>query len=365
MRAFAVPWCAPRFGICLVLVLWLPPFESLIAAEEVRGTPPTGEAPITRSVQAISLPATSVDDPTSWIIEPDIPRIPVIPGLNAQLPRHIERRLGCAFDLAQRGASYSANAEFRAVLGLCALELDAREGNTRHREALHRAWLAVDEADDFDTDRVELRDAEDIRMVAAGHETPVLNQPSKSAESASDAIQAVRAYYAYAEEQFIHSCEGLPSASLAYYGLARTFVVPGTQTTHAAGKAVLLQRVALTIAPQNVLAGNELGVLLAEHGHLDDAERLFRRCLAISPSPETWRNLAVVYARQGNQAASRTAHETGDALAAEESRVARAAGLTQAGASEADKNVDSATAKEKQGFLAKFHLFKLQNPFRR
>ena len=75
----------------------------------------------------------NVDGQMSWIIEPEVPRIPKIAGLDPQLPPHIVRRLSYAFDLAHR-APYTADSEFRAVLGLCALEMDAREGGTARRE---------------------------------------------------------------------------------------------------------------------------------------------------------------------------------------------------------------------------------------
>jgi Flp pilus assembly protein TadD len=77
----------------------------------------------------------------------------------------------------------------------------------------------------------------------------------------------------------------------------------------------MLHRVALRIAPQNVLAGNELGVLLAQHGHLDEAESLFKQCVATDATPEAWQNLAVVYARKGDTTASRAALTAGSELA--------------------------------------------------
>ena len=128
--------------------------------------------------------------------------------------------------------------------------------------------------------------------MAAGHITPVLSQ----AHTPVDSIQAAQAYYAFAEQRLAYACDGLPEASLAYYGLARTIAVPGMKIANPNGKAALLHRVALAIAPQNMLAANELGVLLAHHGRLEDAERLFQQCVATDPTPENWRNLAVVYA---------------------------------------------------------------------
>ena len=89
---------------------------------------------VQRPVHAVAVPSTNVDSQTSWTIEPEVPRIPKIPGLEPNLPPHIERRLSYAFDLAQRGATYSANAEFQVVIGLCALEVDSRTGGTSHRD---------------------------------------------------------------------------------------------------------------------------------------------------------------------------------------------------------------------------------------
>jgi len=315
-----------------------------------------------RRVQAIPLQTTNVDGQTSWIIEPEVPRIPKITGLDPQLPPHIERRLNYAFDLAQRGAPYTAEAEFRSVLGLCALDMDAREGGTARREALREGLLALQEADQFGGDQVDWRDAADVRKIAAGHTTKVL----ANASGPVDSIQAVQAYYMFAEKRLVAACQGLPGASLAYYGMGRTIVLPGTRIAHVSGKAALFQRVALAIAPQNLLAANELGVLLAQHGQLDDAEKIFHQCVATDATPETWRNLAIVYARQGNVEASRSALAAGDALTAENHRhkasqigaatPGRAAGTTQKASRE----------ERKPSFLSKFNLTpKLQNIFSR
>jgi len=261
-----------------------------------------------RQVQTIRQEPAEVDGQTSWIIEPDVPRIPKVAGLDPNLPPHIQQRLSRAFDLAQRGATYSANTEFREVLTLCALELDAGTSGTSHRDALRQAFIAVEEAED-----ISGRDATDIRLAVVGHTTPVLRD---DIDSTVDSIHGVQLYYAYAEERFAYACEGMPAASLAYYGLARTYVLPGTRYPHAAGRAVMLHRVALRIAPQNVLSGNELGVLLAQHGHLPEAESIFRQCVATEATPEAWQNLAAVCAKQGKTEASRAAKAAAMELAA-------------------------------------------------
>jgi hypothetical protein len=315
-----------------------------------------------RSVQAIPLQTSTIDGQSSWMIEPEVPRIPKIAGLDPQLPPHIERRLSYAFDLAQRGAPYTAETEFRAVLGLCALELDAREGGVARREALRQGLVALQEADQFGGDQVDWRDSADVRLIAAGHTTPVL----AGADRPVDSIQAVQAYYMFAEQRLTSACQGLPGASLSFYGLGRTIVLPGTRIAHSSGKAVLFQRVALAIAPQNLLAANELGVLLAQHGQLQDAEKIFQQCVATDATPETWRNLAVVYARRGNDEASRSALAAGDALAAEKRRDAapRIAATNRGNPTAAtEQNSDE---EAKPSFLSKFNLVpKLPSVFRR
>lgn len=317
-----------------------------------------------RSVQAIQLPTTGTSGETSWIIEPEVPRIPKVVGLDLHLPPHVERRLGYAFDLAQRGAPYTAEAEFRAVLGLCALELDSREGGTARREALRDGLLALQEADQFGGDQVDWRDAADVRPLALGHVTPVL----VDAQRPVDSIQAVQLYYSFAEQKLTNACQGLPGASMAFYGLGRTIVLPGSRIPHANGKAALYQRISLAIAPQNLLAANELGVLLAQHGQLVDAERIFQQCVATDASPETWRNLAVVYARQGNESASRSAMAAGEALAAEKRRhqASQIAAATPFGENGAAQPTDSQEQDKKSNFLSKFNLTpKLPSVFRR
>jgi tetratricopeptide (TPR) repeat protein len=305
-------------GACLALNLALvgcaTPSTSKVVANGTSSPP--NEQVAQPSVHAVPVQTSNVDGQMSWIIQPNTTRIPKVAGIPAQLPPHIESRLSYAFDLAQRGATYTAEAEFQAVLGLCALEIDSRDGRTNRREALRQGLIALHEADQFCGDQVDWRDSADVRRVAAGHITPVLSQ----AQTPVDSIQAVQAYYAFAEQRLAYACDGLPEASLAYYGLARTIAVPGMKIPNPNGKAALLHRVALAIAPQNMLAANELGVLLAQHGRLEDAERLFQQCVATDPTPENWRNLAVVYARRGNEQASRSATVTADSLAAERQR---------------------------------------------
>lgn len=287
---------------------------SKVAKQE---TPPINIEPAMQrpNVKAVSLQSSSSDGQTSWLIQPETPHTPKLGGNEPELPPHVARRMNYAFDLAQRGATYSATTEFQAVLGLCALEIDSRDGGTARRDALRQGLIALDEADQFGGDQVDWHDSADVRRIAVGHTTPVLNQPG---QPPVDSVQAVQAYYAYAEQRLYYACAGLPGASMAYYGMGRTMTVPGSHVVRAAGKAALLYRVAMQVSPQNVLAGNELGVLLAQHGQLNEAEQVLQYCVATRPTPEAYRNLAAVYDRKGDPRSSQAVMAAGEALAANE-----------------------------------------------
>lgn len=315
-----------------------------------------------QNVQAVSLQAPTADGQASWIIEPNVSRTPKLAGAEPELPPHIARQMNYAFDLAQRGATYSATMEFQSVLGLCALQIDSRDGGTNRRDALRQGLIAIDEADQFGGDQIDWRDSADVRRVAAGHSTPVLNQPG---QPPVDSIQAVQAYYAFAEQRLAYACGGLPGASMAYYGMGRTMTIPGTHQVRAAGKAALFYRVALEVSPQNVLAGNELGVLLAQHGQLDEAEKMLQYCVATKPSPETYRNLAAVYTRKGDQRSGQAALAASEALAVHDRGVALASAQSTSVGQAPNLASETEKSKEKSSYLAKLPVPRIPNIFRR
>lgn len=346
--------CARTWGLvltCAVTGCASAPAPKTAAKSEA---PAAAEQAADRAVQAVSLETTSTDGQESWLIEQGASRIPKVAGFDPKLPPHIEQRMAYAFDLAQRGATSSAGAEFQAVLGLCALELDSRSGGTSRRDALRQGLIALSEADQFGGDQVDWRESGDVRAIAAGHSTPILRQQETSA---IDSIQAVQAYYTYAEERLSYACGGLAGSSLAFYGMGRTIAVPDTDVAHAAGKAALYHRVALAIAPQNVLAGNELGVLLVQHGRLEEAEKLFQQCVATNGSSVSRQNLLAVYARKREQQTKpdvitvSTASIDGTAAAAATGTTARKAPARQ-GAGDATPRAKIATGGDPDYWVA-------------
>src|SRR5262245_54774372 len=114
-------------GVSLVLTAAL--VDCAVAATKV-ANPQAANAPsatttsfdsaVQHNVQAVSVPAAGPDGQASWIIQTTNPQTPKLAGAQPELPPHITRQMNYAFDLAQRGATYSATTEFQAVVGLCA-----------------------------------------------------------------------------------------------------------------------------------------------------------------------------------------------------------------------------------------------------
>jgi hypothetical protein len=62
---------------------------------------------------------------------------------------------------------------------------------------------------------------------------------------------------------------------------------------------MVYHQAAMLVDPQNHLAANELGVLLARYEQWQEAKRVFLHSVAANPLPQTWHNLAVVHERLG------------------------------------------------------------------
>jgi tetratricopeptide (TPR) repeat protein len=218
----------------------------------------------------------------------------------------IERRLRYAFSLVDRGAYYSAAAEFRAVLALCALEADERAGSDKHRLSLRDGLVALDEADDFVRHHSDLDVPVNVRSIASAHRTPTVKNFTGTRVSPYEALDS---YFTFAEERLVFGSAGKRQASLALYGLGRTHSLFGSNESLADAKAMLLNRAALAVEPDNYLAADNLGALFAKHGHLDEAERVLRYSLQTVPHPEGWKELANVFSRQGNMDEHQLAQE--------------------------------------------------------
>jgi tetratricopeptide (TPR) repeat protein len=203
------------------------------------------------------------------------------------------------FQLAQRGALYSARAEFVAALQLIADANDAEQNTRMYSKALTAGLAALKEAGDFVRPNSTAAPI-DVAHVSAGHKTPILKG---AATGDITPLQAARRYYNYAQEQLAAAGAQETTSSMALFGVAKVAI--GSAGNNKAlqlersAQAVALYQAALMTAPKNFLAANELGVLMAENGSLERAREMLMHSIALSPRAATWKNLAIVHGRLG------------------------------------------------------------------
>jgi tetratricopeptide (TPR) repeat protein len=221
--------------------------------------------------------------------------------------------------LAERGAVQSAQAEFIAALDLVADALDADTASAAraHARAAKAGLTALGETKDFvpaDTPHdIEIN----LSQLASTHQTPVLKNIDTRGMSRAEALQR---YHTYATQQLAFAGGHSSIASSALYGLGRaeTVTTAGASTRNPLGSpnAMAFYQAALQVDPQNYMASNELGVLMARYGDLEGAGVQFTHSISIKPQVETWHNLATVYRKLGQIANANRAEQERDKLVA-------------------------------------------------
>ncbi len=248
--------------------------------------------------------------PPPFVLPPieTMPSVERAPLVVAQPPRHremdlINERAGegvrVGYELAHRGALYSAQSEFAAALRVIAQALDAQENGSRHAASLDAGLAALDESDDFLAGASSSTSTVDVAAVVAKHRTPVMKDAA--AEDLTP-ITALQRYYTYAQEQLAAAVEHEPAASNALYGMGKvqtTLQSTRTSSLSDGPKAIALHQAALLVDQRNFMAANELGVLMARCGRYDAARAALSHSVSISPQPAVWRNLAAVHERLG------------------------------------------------------------------
>ncbi|MGA2031628.1 MAG: tetratricopeptide repeat protein [Thermoguttaceae bacterium] len=225
----------------------------------------------------------------------------------------VSRRAGehiqYAFDLLGHGAVHSAQAEFIQALRLLTQALDTETHAQQYGPALTAALTAFQEAEDFVPEDGHRATSLDLSRLIATHRTPVLKNANTGDMTPLVALQS---YYTYAKDQLAIAGGRLPAASMALYGWARLQSVLGSNATPGGmqtPKALALHQAALKVDPRNYLAANELGVLMARYGELEESRRLLLQSLSIAQRSETWHNLAVVYDNLGQKEQARAAQQ--------------------------------------------------------
>jgi hypothetical protein len=215
------------------------------------------------------------------------------------------------FIMAQRGMLYAGRAELIKSLQLMAQALDVHEGTAVHATALASGLAALEEARDFVTSAVRPGGV-NVAEIATNHQTALLKDASSP--DALSPVVAQQQYFAHAQAQLALAVGGQPVSSQTLYRLGRLQTVLAAHDADAqalhAPKAMVFHQAALMVDGANYLAANELGVLLARYGQLNDARRLLVHSVSIYPQAETWHNLAVVHERMGEtDLARRAEHE--------------------------------------------------------
>jgi tetratricopeptide (TPR) repeat protein len=204
------------------------------------------------------------------------------------------------FALAGRGAYFSARAEFIAALRLLAQGLDAQYETRLHSRALAAGLTAVKEAGDFIPAGSRLEADLDLPSLVAAHRTPVLQDaPSESLTP----LVALRSYFTFAQEQLAAAAGREIAGSMALHGLGNLHRALARQrgglVQAAEPKAMVFYQAALLVCPDNYMASNELGVLLAQAGRHEAARITLEHSVSVCEQPAGWYNLAVVYRQLG------------------------------------------------------------------
>jgi tetratricopeptide (TPR) repeat protein len=219
-----------------------------------------------------------------------------------QVAQQADRQTQHGFELAGRGAYFAARSEFLGALRLVAEGLDAEQKSDVHVRALAAGLTAMKEAEDFLPGGSRLESNLDLSGIVAAHATPALRNGTEKAT----ALTALRLYHTFAQEQFAVAAEKEVAGSMALRALGKLHTAvaqnKGALIVAPESKAMVFYQAAMLVYPQNYMAANDLGVLLARCGHWADAQAMLEHSLALCPEPTGWQNLAVVYRQSGQTA---------------------------------------------------------------
>jgi tetratricopeptide (TPR) repeat protein len=150
----------------------------------------------------------------------------------------------------------------------------------------------------------------EVKLVVSGHRTPALK--SASLEQITTRM-ALDRYMVFAQQKLAESVDGQPAGSKALYMLGRLHTVVAQDRTPcfvaAEQKALAFQQAAMSADPNNFLAANELGVLLARGGRYEEARTILQHCVSLAPRPEVWHNLVMVHRSLGEIALAQEAQQ--------------------------------------------------------
>ena len=273
---------------------------------EILRTPPTSAADDRSLVMPPTINVTSDDQGESLSPEADellADADATVTGhpTGAMVTEQAQTKIRRGYKLAQRGAYFAARQEFVEVLRMIAEAKDQKRGVARRSIALANGLRALEEAADFAPRGSAIDSQLDFDVVIASHRTPV----AKGDASKLMPQQLGDLYYRYAQLQLGASVAGEPAASMALHALGKLYSQIGRaepeRIVQADRRAFALQQAALLARSDNHLAAHELGVLLAETGHLVDSQYILAQVAGREPHPVVYRNLARVQRKLGRE----------------------------------------------------------------
>lgn len=233
-----------------------------------------------------------------------------------QIAREADRHTRRGFELAGRNAVFAARSQFIVALRLLAQGLDTEHETRAHSLALAEGLDAIREADDFIPRGARMEADLDLAVIVRGHRTPVLKQEPSAALTP---MLALKAYFTFAQQRLAAAVDNEVAGSMALHGLGKLHGAaarnPAVELVAAEPKAVAFFQAALLVYPRNLMAANDLGVLLAQAGHWSGARQVLEHAVAVNPQSVSWRNLAKVYGQLEDAPRARHAQQMADAAA--------------------------------------------------
>ena len=217
-------------------------------------------------------------------------------GVQSKAIRHIEY----GKSLARRGAVYGARKEFYSALRLIAQAVDHQTQTDDYSTGLQQALLALKEADDFYEAQQRATETVSVLSIAKHHKSKVLTQ--QQMESMKP-IQAMQAYYNSIQKKFAVAGGKSVIAGEAMFCLGKLYLIQGKDLTDGDpldnAKAIVHHRAALDCNHENYKSANELAVLLAQTGRMQQAKNLLIHGLKVRRVPQAWENLAHIHQQLG------------------------------------------------------------------
>jgi tetratricopeptide (TPR) repeat protein len=300
--------------------------EAIGASVEHVHAPPANVAETPTVPAAVPAPAIADIAPHPAIVPsvakelPDVSPVASGEPTGAMVSQRAQDKIRRGYALAQRGAYFAARRELVDVLQSIAEAKDQLRGAPRRTPALAKGLRALEEAADFCPRGAEGDTGLSMAVIVSSHRTPV----GKSADAAQlMPTQLADLYLQYAQVQLGGAVVGEPAGSMALHALGKIYSQLGAQDPDkeplADRQAFALQHAALLARPDNNLAAHELGVMLAESGHYQEAEYMLNQVATRQPHATVLKNLARVQRKLGRDALAAISDQQAQLLAAADS----------------------------------------------